>query len=705
MSLKIAFGRGGRPEVWLGDQPWLWDVGIWLPGAGGWLRDGEGELDPPTWEQGGGGSGGCRVWLGTYARGGQPLVRLTVRQGSDWAWTEAEPLAPLTGLAREDACQAATFLAPAFAFRDDLRFLLCSFGLGAAGEPYPGGSWPTAAVGTGPGQLPAYAFAPLVLFSPRGALAVAPASHFLTSPLVRIPGGAARGLHGAVDRLPAGVKLATVFAAGSDPAAALGKLGQLLRGQGGRRPPAGGDQRWLHRLGWWNAYGSYYTELLRRLDARALQEVVDGLRAQAVPVAYLGLDLWYPYARIGQARRFRPDRRKYPQGLRPLAERAGLPLVLHLSSLAEDNEYQLPGGDPAVYEAVARELEAEGAIAAWHDWLRTQQHLTPSLRADPLAAERWFSGMAESLAGQGLAVLLCMQTMGMNLAATAHPNVVAARTHTDFLFSQRAALEQAHARGHSHLLEAWVPPWRLRQQNLLMGSVLHGLGLAPFHDLFLSRPHPGLGGEAPQEDAALRALSCGPVGLGDRPGMCDAALVRRLLLPDGTVARPDRPPAPLPATLGKDVQAFWTHTDLGEGERWGFLVLLNTGSEELPYRLDPPLEGDVVVWDVLGRQLRHGLVGRLPPGGLAYLLVAPVRHGVAPLGQWDQLVPIPSGRWAASAGDGGWRLRGAGGKLALWSPGRIRVSGDGGRLQGVERQGELWLCEAGADTWLRIRGR
>jgi len=52
--------------------------------------------------------------------------------------------------------------------------------------------------------------------------------------------------------------------------------------------------------------------------------------------------------------------------------------------------------------------------------------------------------------------------------------------------------------------------------------VLYALGMLPFHDLFLTRPHPGLGGDNPEEEALLRALSCGPVGIGDGPGMVHA---------------------------------------------------------------------------------------------------------------------------------------------------------------------------------------
>jgi len=345
----------------------------------------------------------------------------------------------------------------------------------------------------------------------------------------------------------------------------------LPSGRGGKKRPSPGSNPIFSKLGWWNAYGSYYTEPIRRLDEHALLEVIDDLKANEIPIDYLGLDLWYPYEQIGQAIQYVPDKEKYPRGIAPLAEQAGLSTVLHLSS---------------------REVKSQRGIVAWHDWLRTQQYLTPKLREDPQAAEDWFSGMTGAFASEDVDVLLCMQTMGMNLASTQHPNVISGRTHTDFLFMQDEALHTVAAHGHPDFLEGFIEPSELRRQNLLMGMVLSSLGMLPFHDLFLTRPHPGLGGDNPEEEALLRALSCGPVGIGDGPGMVDADLIDRLLLPDGTLAQPDHPPFPLMETIDSGVQAFLTEHDTEEA-KWGYLLLLNTSDKELPYAMEPPFTGDI----------------------------------------------------------------------------------------------------------------
>ncbi|MBC7092853.1 hypothetical protein H5T53_02435, partial [Candidatus Bipolaricaulota bacterium] len=577
---------------------------------------------------------------------------------------------------------------------------------GGAGDRYPGGYWPTACLGRGPGELPRRAFAPLVLFAEEGAVAIAPADHFLVSPLVRLPGGAARGLSGAVDRLPAGFTLSTWFVAGEDPIAALRNLGDRLLVQGGKARPAPLEHPLLSTLGYWNAYGSYYTELLHPMDGALLEALAASFCREGIPVRYFGLDLWYPYREIGRAQCFRPDPRKYPQGLAEIAARTGLPYVLHLSALAEDNAYGVDGAESDVYRTIAGEVKGEGGIAAWHDWLRTCQHLDPALRADPGAAGRWFSGMARAFREQGLPVLLCMQTMGMALASTQEPNVVAARSHTDYLFAQRPALVVAARVGHPEFLDAWTPVPVLRRQNLLMGAVLWTLGLAPFHDLFLTRPHPGFGGDHPVEDAILRALSCGPVGFGDQLGLADRDLLRRLVLADGTLAQPDRPPFPVIGTLGSDVEVFWTERDLGPA-RWAYVIAINTAEEELPFRLDPPLPGEFLIWDGSSSRAVGAMEGRLRPGGVAYFVLAPQREGIAPVGLTDLLVPMPRKAVTEADWNGGWRLRLSHtvGPVTIVAKAAISVDAEDGMKVAVDRRGDVWLARAAGEGWLSVRGR
>jgi len=696
MPITVKIEKDRRPILSVNDEPWIEEIGLRIPIDGRWQSDRNGEIVGGAWSKEGGKDeiGTYRRWWQDYSFKEEPLLTLHLREYGDAILATVELHRELNGLSQTDSFDDPTFLAPTFAFRDELRFFLATFGLGRSGDGYPGGYWPTVQTGRGHDELPQQAFAPLVCFSERGAVAVAPANYFLTSPMVCIQGGVGRGLHGAVDSLPAGTKIETVFALGEDLPAALMHLGDFLLARGGKERPQPGKTSLTSSLGWWNAYGGYYTELIRSLNEQELEVMLESLKEQEIPLGYLGLDLWYPYQEIGQAIQYTPDPKKYPHGLDEIADRENLPTVLHLSALSSKNVYDADGADPHFYREVAKEIASQHGITAWHDWLRTQQHLTPALRRDPAVAESWFAGMAKAFAGEDLSVLLCMQTMGMNLASTAQKNVTVARSHTDFLFAQKKALDAAAARGHGDFLEAWTPPGDLHRQNLWMGMVLYTLGMLPFHDLFLSRPSPDLGGDHPKEEAVLRALSCGPVGIGDGPGMVDEELIDRLLLSDGTLAQPDRPPFPVMETIGHDIEAFWTERKAGSA-RWIYLLLLNTAAEELPFSLDPPANEEFLIWDGLENQGRKAIEGRLAPGRLAYFVLAPQREGIAPLGLWKRFVPAPTDRILDLKWEEGWQitLDGVEDEFAILSEQPVSVHTNNGVPLELSHRGDLWICK------------
>ena len=695
MNMHIRMEENGQAGVYLDDRAWISQIGLRLSQDNKWRSDSD-EIVGGGWstshkedER-----GHYELWKREFSLDGAPLLALSLKLRETSLLMSGELLRDIDHLKRKDSFEDASLLVPTFTFPAEMSFFLSTFGLGGVDDDYPGGYWPTAKIGRGPGDLPDQAFAPIVLFSQGKAMAISPANLFLTSPLVRTEEGVGRGLHGAVDHLPAGTRLETLFAVGDDVPSALMHLGDILLARGGKKRPSPGSNPIFSKLGWWNAYGSYYTEPIRRLDEHALQGVIDDLKEHEIPINYLGLDLWYPYEQIGQAIQYIPDKEKYPRGIAPLVQQAGLSTVLHLSSLSAKNVYHADGADPSFYHQVAREVKSQRGIVAWHDWLRTQQYLTTKLREDPQAAEDWFSGMAEAFADEGVNVLMCMQTMGMNLASTQHPNVISGRTHTDFLFMQDEALRTVAEHGHPDFLEGYTEPTELHRQNLLMGMVLYSLGMLPFHDLFLTRPHPGLGGEHPEEEAVLRALSCGPVGIGDGPGMVDANLIDRLLLPDGTLAQPDHPPYPLMETINSDVQAFFTEHDEGEA-KWGYLLLLNTSDKELPYAMEPPLAGDYLVWDGFSRKGVPAIEGTIGPGRLAYYILVPEREGIGVLGLIDTFVPMPHGLLSEVRWNDGWHveLRQEIPSLAILSTDTVCAQTAGGRPLAATRQENLWIID------------
>ncbi len=692
MTLRVQLEPDGTLSIRNGGNIALLDVRCALGPLD--AAPAEGTLRASPWEGAEGwGTREAREVFSSLARDDAGVAfKLTVEVEGDTAWIVAEAQRDLENLAVGDTFERAGLAAPAFSISPGLRALAVTYGLGRSGQGEIGGYWPEAR--TVPADaLPSEALAPLVLYDGDSALAIAPASQFLTSALLRLPGGAARTLHGAVDAIPVGTRIETVVAAGHDVASALSRLGDALLARGGKARPSPGAALFTSRLGWWNAYGGFYTEPIRPLGENRLVELIQRLRRDAVPIGYVGLDLWYPYRMIGQALRFAPDPQKYGRGFAEIARRHGVSFVFHLSALSPDNVYGASGADPSFYAKVAAELRGQGGVAAWHDWLRTQQHLTSALRADPLAADRWFRGMGDALDREGLALLLCMQTMGMALASTTMPNALAARTAIDYLFGQPEALETLAALGQPGFRQDATSLADLRRQNLLLGSVLYALGLLPFHDLFLTQRHEGLGGASPRIEAALRALSCGPVGIGDGPGLTQVDLVRSLVSARGRLLQPDHAPYPVTATLGEDVEVYRTERAAGAA-RWEYVIALNVSRRCASFHV-PHERDEVVVWDALRRRIAESMSGTLESGEAAVFVLAPLCDGLAPLGLVDKIVPAPAGVLRSAEARGAWRIElDAPGERFAWVAAEApRVVADDGRELTVRGQAGLWTVE------------
>ncbi len=647
MNMRIKIEKNGQAGVYLDDVAWISQIGLRLPQHKVWKTDSDGIVGG-NWSTSHGEDehGSYELWQREFSLDGEAFLSLSLRMHESSLLINGELLRDIDALKREESFEDATLLVPTFTFPEEMSFFLSTFGLDGINDDHPGGYWPTAKIGRGPHDLPKEAFAPLVLFSDDKALVISPANLFLTSPLVRTDGGVGRGLHGAVDHLPAGTRLETLFVLGDDVTDALLHLGDILLARGGKKRPSSDSHPLTSSLGWWNAYGGYYSELMHPLNGEILEELATYFKKEGIPVRYLGLDLWYPYQEIGQAIRYIPDPSKYPNGLSGITKRTGLPYVLHLSALSKENAYGVDGADPQVYQTIAQELKSEGGIVAWHDWLRTQQHFTSALQRDPTAAERWFAGMAEAFEEEGLAVLLCMQTMGMNLAATAHPNIIAARSYTDYLFGQSQQLEKLAAQGMPGFEKERTPRQAYIFNNILLGMVLHALGMQPFHDLFITNSHhpEGFGDALATQEALLRALSGGVVGIGDQVGKVDKTIIDQLAFPDGILAKPDHPLYPLQESLGEDILVAYTESRLNDEVRWVYLAIFNISEKETPYRVNTRLlyENTHVIYDYFGKKIVSQVRGVLRPAEASYFILAPEKEGIGFLGLGDKFIAAPS---------------------------------------------------------------
>jgi len=642
VRLNLRTDRDGRPRIELDGESFVEAVCAVVPN---W-QEHSAECVSTPWRQieGNDALGPFTGLRSTLSRAGEEVVDQAIRNYGSLILFSASFLQTVEGTRRSDSFETPSVYAPQFVLPDGLRVCLATHGLGSSDDAF-GGYWPMAQITNGNG-LPSEAFAPMVVFDQHGALAIAPSNHFLTASLVSVPSGVARGMHGSIDRFEAGVEIETLFVPSVDVSSALMALGDVLLRRGGKQRPNPSSHPVTSSIGWWNAYGGYYTEPIHPLDATELENVVKSAQERDLPIRYLGLDLWYPYRHIGQGIEFAPDPQKYPEGIGDMARSASLHTVLHVSALAQPNAYGSDGSDGTVYETIGDEIRRQEGVAVWHDWMRTQQHLTPRLRNPPRVADAWYRKMTTSLANRGLEVLQCMQTMGMALASTQAPNVRSARTYIDYLFALPEAIQTLADLGEEGFRREALRPVDLSRQNLLMGTFLYALGLLPFHDLFLTRFHEGIGGSHPEEDAILRALSCGPVGIGDAPGETDAELLAKLILPDGRLLQPDRPPFPVADTLSAAVETYWTLHQAGD-YAWLYVVLLNLSSEAQEFDIDPPIPGDYVLRDGISGSTADEMAGELAGGQMAYYVLAPIVNGIAPLGLLDKFVPGPAERFVS----------------------------------------------------------
>jgi hypothetical protein len=220
-------------------------------------------------------------------------------------------------------------------------------------------------------------------------------------------------------------------------------------------------------------------------------------------------------------------------------------------------------------------------------------------------------------------------------------------------------------------------------------ALARALGLIPFKDVFLSNPRgQGRDGDPQAEaEALLAALSGGPVGIGDRAGCSDPAVVARTCRADGTLVKPDVPIAALERCFGANafvepvLLAGETYSEHPAG-RWTYLASFNACARKEPVAARVALSELGVERAAIAYDWRSGRFERLEPGQAIELELAPL--------DWDLrvLCPVLPNETAlfgdvdryASVGDRRIRgIRAAGRGLtcdALGAPGEpVRVSG------------------------------
>jgi hypothetical protein len=412
------------------------------------------------------------------------------------------------------------------------------------------------------------------------------------------------GWHGDLEDVPAGFATELVLLAAPGPRAALDALGAHLLRRGGTKRPSRYADDGVGKLSYWTDNGCvyYYRTEPGEDYATTLERTIAALHASDVPVRAVQLDSWfYPHEKLRAVSaegapvvppsgmlRWEPRADLFPEGFTRLRERlGGLPLTFHSRHFSSQSPYfeehaaWRDGGyahpeDPAFYETLLEQAAGWGAITYEQDWMVESFLGVRGLRAAPGRARAWQEGLDRAAAERGMTLQWCMSTPADFLQTVTLSRVTSIRTSGDYRYLFDNGLN-------------WV--WFLHGNALA-----RALGLLPYKDVFLSHGETGLGpGERYAEvEALLAALSAGPVGIGDRRGHTDRALVMRTCREDGVLIKPDLPIAAIDRCFREN--AFLETAPLvGEtvsvhpAGRWVYVAALNACRAKQPIRTSLPL--------------------------------------------------------------------------------------------------------------------
>lgn len=356
--------------------------------------------------------------------------------------------------------------------------------------------------------------------------------------------GPAWGWHGDLDEVPAGFESSLAIVRGAGPRAVLDRWGALLGAQPSRR------RRYADALGrkpsyWTDNGASYWYRTEPGHDVTSgLAATVGDLRARGMPVGAVQIDSWwYPHEVLRPFDteewivpptglvRWEPREDILPDGIAPLRAALGdPPLVAHCRHLASASPYltEVPcwtdgtrahPRTPQLYERWLDQCVAWGIETFEHDWLVECFTGVRPLRAGAGRAASWQRGVHAAAADRSLTLQWCMASPADMILAASLPAVTSVRTSGDSGYV--------------------VGPGFLWGWFLLVNAMARALGLVPFKDVFLaSGPHAEM-------EALLSSLSAGPVGIGDRLGRADPAIVAPCHRADGLLVKPDEPVAAL----------------------------------------------------------------------------------------------------------------------------------------------------------------
>ncbi len=527
---------------------------------------------------------------------------------------------------------------------------------------------------------------PLISFNEQlQTIVLSPLNHFANAVQIRskkFDGNLACGLHGLVDKVPAGFSQEIILYAGQGVNQTVFDWGSQLLKLGGKTRVDQDSDFTANYLGYWTDNGAYYyykTEPDKNYELTML-DVVQDLKTERIPAKYLQLDSWwYTKGKDEGVSLWEPRAEVFPQGMKALRDKVGMPLATHNRYWSAENSYKSKytfvcdkdGAVPNSYEFwlhIMTWARDNGIILYEQDWLNVAYERVKALETDVLLTETYLSHMNKAALAVGLKIMYCMPLPSHYLISTSNKAVTQIRASTDYCPGS--------------------DQWKMGANAMLCWA----LGLAPFKDVFWSSEvqegstyNNGKVTEPNFElQALVAALSRGAVGPGDKIGCMNRELLAKTCRSDGLLLKPVKPATPIESTFKPNFPKgeIWDTYNTFGNDTWRYLLVADQNSEfeisaaelgiAVPYvvhhmkvltgsGVESSLKHDA--WSVLtplnpGEVLSVG--GTKPPRkgavSVQYFVLAPVaRDGVAFLGETDKFISVSSQRFE-SIHDSGKKL-------------------------------------------------
>lgn len=499
---------------------------------------------------------------------------------------------------------------------------------------------------------------PILFFNAQDqAYLISPASNFeVAQTNVGSTGDIASGVLPAITTLPAGFSQATVLTFGTGINSTYTSWGHALTSLSGKKLPSTDENTYLNKIGYWTDHGAAY---YYRSDSATggitgtLLAVKQSWAKEGLPLGYMQLDGWfYPKGASanwlynkGGIYLYEAAPALFPNGLAAFQHELGLPLAVQAKFIGASspyrNEYPISGTaanngvviSPQYWSNLMSYLKTSGVINYEQDFMCAGSRPATTLTA-PSA---FFNDMTGAAARAGVGIQYSMPLARNILESTLFNQIMTSRVSND-RFDQFK----------------WTP-------FLFDSRLASAVGLLPFSDVHESTE---------TKNMLLSVLSAGPEGVGDPIGAQSPTNIRRAVMPNGTIVKPDVPIVPTDSTYiavaeGRSAPIVAsTYTSFGHGQhatRADYVFAYSTSSTATQTASFIPAHHGIRGWSYVYDYFT-GAGQIVPPGGSystqvtvngSYFVVVPVGPtGLAFLGDTGQFVPLGKKRITHVTTDG-----------------------------------------------------